>query len=125
MVDAKRARRMETVDAMTAEWRVLVHGYGFTIIDALLCCGVTKAKHARHIIETILNEMSATRGGFSSQGARSLEANQMVLISKEPTEAMIEASMATVSSYDMTVTKREKHRLRLKAAIDAATRRRR
>lgn len=120
VIDGRRAIRMGKVDAMPEDWRALVHEYGFTIVEALRDCGVAKARQGRHVIETVLNEMSAFRGGFSSQGERSRADNHLVLVPREPTQGMIEASMATVSTYDVKITKREKHRLRLKAAIEQA-----
>lgn len=43
----------------------------------------------------------------------------MCVMPREPTPAMIEASMATVSNHDVDVDKYEKHRLRLRAALKA------
>ena len=34
--------------------------------------GVEKPKHIRHVVETVLNEFSPTRGSFSAQGIRTL-----------------------------------------------------
>ena len=119
-VDGRRAARMEKIDALPPDWRALVHEYGWTIVDALQGCGVKKANQGRHVIEVVLNETSAFRGGFSSQGERSRPDNHLVLIPREPTQGMIEASTATVADFDMKITKHEKHRLRLKAALDAA-----
>jgi hypothetical protein len=120
LVDQRRRDRMETVDGLPLEWRALVHEYGLTVVTALRCCGVTKANHCRHIVDTILNELSPIRGSFSNQGTLRRPAH-LVLVPAEPTEAMIAASMETVSGFDIVVTKREKHRARLRAAIMVAS----
>lgn len=124
IVDAKRAARMDRLDGLPQDWRALVHEYGLSVVDALRQCGVAKAAHARHIVETVLNEMSPLRGSFSSQGERGTMENHMVLVPCEPTDRMIDASMATVSNFNVAVSKREKHRLRLVAALAAASGRR-
>lgn len=120
LVDARRIKRMETVDSMPEDWRAVVHDYGLSIVTALRDCGVKEAKRARHIISVVVNETSPFHGGFSSQGRHKAHDEQLVLVSREPSEAMIQASMDTVSNFDVTVTKHEKHRLRLRAAINAA-----
>ena len=70
-VQARRVARMERVDAMPEDIRELVHEYGLTVVDAFLSCGVTKANRIRHLVETVLDEFSPTRGSRSSQGIRS------------------------------------------------------
>lgn len=70
MVDTKRERRMSRVDAFDPEVRKLVHEYGLTIVDAIYSLGVKKPNQIRHIVETVLNEFSPTRGSYSSQGRR-------------------------------------------------------
>lgn len=55
--------RMERIDAMAPEVRTVVHEHGLTIVDAFLTCGVTKARHMRHLIATI-------RGGSLEIGKR-------------------------------------------------------
>lgn len=123
MIDDKRAKRMERVDSLPEDWRELVHEYGYCIVDALRSVGIAKSKHGRHIVETVLNELSPTRGGFSNQGATKSRHDQLVFVSREPTEVMIRASMETISGFDVAVTKHEKHRLRLRAAIAAGAQR--
>jgi hypothetical protein len=50
---ARCRRRMERVDAMSPELRACVHEYGLTIVDAFVDIGVTKARHIRHLVETV------------------------------------------------------------------------
>lgn len=49
----KRIKRMNRIDAMPADVRGVVHDYGLTVVDAFIQCGVTKAKHMRHLINTV------------------------------------------------------------------------
>lgn len=49
----KRIKRMNRVDSMPADVRGVVHDFGLTVVDAFLQCGVTKAKHMRHLINTV------------------------------------------------------------------------
>lgn len=73
-VSERRRARMEVIDSQPPEIRQLVHEYGWSVVNTLLMCGVTKPKHIRHIVETVLDEFSPTRGSFSSQGTR----NQLI-----------------------------------------------
>jgi hypothetical protein len=116
----RRVSRMDRIDALPQEWRELVHEYGYCLVDAMRCCGIKEVRHVRHLVETVLNELSPIRGSLSSQGARTTRENCLVMVPREPTKAMIEASMATVCTFDAKITKRDKHRQRLQAAIDAA-----
>lgn len=69
-VNTRRAARMDAVDSLPPEMRALVHEYGLSVVTALMDCGVKKPKRMRHVVETILNELSPTRGAYSSQGPR-------------------------------------------------------
>lgn len=69
-VDAKRAARMGRVDAMPDGLRALVHEYGLNVVQQFLQSGVTNPRTIRHLVETLLDEFSPTRGTFSSQGVR-------------------------------------------------------
>lgn len=69
-IDQKRRNRMNSIDAMEEELRVLVHEYGYTIVRACLDLGVRKPKQIRHLVETVLDEFSPTRGSYSKQGVR-------------------------------------------------------
>jgi hypothetical protein len=70
-VNDRRVRRMNLVDAMPPDLRACVHDYGLSVVLACTEAGVSKPKRIRHIVETVLDEFSPTRGGYSSQGARS------------------------------------------------------
>lgn len=66
----RRASRMEKVDQFDPAIRALIHEYGLATVQALMDCGVTKPKQIKHIVETILDEFSPTRGTYSGQGHR-------------------------------------------------------
>lgn len=70
LVDAKRRARLTRIDAMAPAMRELVNEYGLTIVDCLMGLGVKKPNQIKHVVETILDEFSTTRGSFSKQGVR-------------------------------------------------------
>lgn len=69
-VAGKRGSRMHDIDKLPADIRLLIHEYGYTIVKTLMDCGVTKPNRIKHIVETVLNEFSPTRGTYSIQGIR-------------------------------------------------------
>ena len=69
-VDGKRKERMLQIDDLSPELRMLVHDYGWNCVRAFLDCGVARPKRIRHLVETVLNEFSPTRGAYSNQGIR-------------------------------------------------------
>lgn len=69
-LDQRRQKRMARIDTMAPELRELVHVYGLTVVDTLIGAGVTKPKLIRHVVESILDEFSPTRGSAASQGTR-------------------------------------------------------
>jgi hypothetical protein len=70
VIGDRRRARMEKIDSLHPDLRVCVHDYGFTVVDAFMRLGVTKAKHVRHLVECVLDEFSPTRGSCSAQGIR-------------------------------------------------------
>ena len=70
VIDIKRKRRMTTIDAFPQELRELVNEYGLRVVQSFLDLGVTKPKHIRHVVESVLDEFSPTRGSNSLQGPR-------------------------------------------------------
>ena len=73
LLDLRRKERMALVDAATPEMRRCIHDFGLPVVRALTSLGVQKPRHIRHIVETILDEFSPTRGAKSIQGIRSVE----------------------------------------------------
>lgn len=70
MVDEKRSRRMAEIDELPPEFRKLISEYGRSVVEACIVCGVAKASHVRHVVETVLDEFSPTRGSYSIQGRK-------------------------------------------------------
>jgi hypothetical protein len=66
----RRKARMDAIDRLSSAERQIVHEYGYNVFCALRSCGVAKPKQMRHIVETVLDEFSPTRGSSSSQGTR-------------------------------------------------------
>jgi hypothetical protein len=70
IVDRRRSARMAQIDRLAPDVRQCVHDYGWNVVNAFLLLGITKARHMRHLVETVLNEFSPTRGSSSNQGIR-------------------------------------------------------
>lgn len=66
----RRKARMATIDSLPKATRDCVHDYGWQVVNTLLTLGIKEPRHIRHIVETILNEFSPTRGSSSAQGIK-------------------------------------------------------
>lgn len=148
-ISHKRMQALATVDAMAPEYRVLVHEFGLPIVQACLSAGVTRPSIIRHLVHEIwcgarqtsqrsTSEQFGPAGGTKIAGhldwlllqkgtginayqlVRMLRAHNMIIVPLEPGKAMIEASIATVREHREIMTKHEKHRRRLHAALQAA-----
>lgn len=67
-IDGKREARMSEIDRLSPQLRELVHEYGWYVVDQFLKQGISKPRIIRHLVETVLNEFSPTRGSSSKQG---------------------------------------------------------
>ncbi len=143
---------MDETDRMSPELRQCVHEFGYTIVRTCLSLGVREPRCIRHLVIEIWNgarqpqqrQMPITGEGDQTsrliaqldwlliQKGAGISAATLVsvlwksgfqIIYRSPTSLMIEASMAEVSGHNERMTKSEKHRRRLKAAMDAAARR--
>ena len=70
IVDIKRANRMAVFDAYDPALRALVHEYGMAVVKTIHDLGIRKPRQIRHVVETVLDEFSPTRGSYSKQGIR-------------------------------------------------------
>lgn len=70
IVDTKRANRMAKIDSYDPAIRSLIHEYGYNVVKTIHDLGVTKPAQIKHIVETVLDEFSPTRGSYSRQGIR-------------------------------------------------------
>lgn len=138
VVSGKRHRQLDEVDQMAADLRSCVHEFGLPIVSILVKHGIRKPAHVREVVHEIWSgaRQSGQRGGGSNTlewfllqtgGApsaaalqRVLTANGLMIVHTAPTKAMINASMATVTPADGPMTKQEKHKRRLFAALQAA-----
>ena len=134
-LSAKRYRDLDMVDKMPPELRECVHDFGLPIVRVLVKHGIKKPAHVREIVKEIWNgprqdcqgggaigsvDFALARGGITLPMLRRLLAdNNMVIASCEPTRKMLNASMTAVSGYNVRVSKEEKHRMRLRAALRA------
>lgn len=66
-LEDRRKKRMDYVDSLPTEVRKLVNEYGLATVKSLLDIGVTKPCRIRHVVETVLDEFSPTRGSYSKQ----------------------------------------------------------
>jgi hypothetical protein len=137
MVSQKCQNSFERIDKMSPELRSCVHEFGEPIVIACMMAGVKQPQRIRQLVREIWEgarqpTQSRPRLGsldwiMQQAGAeisaetliRILRDNHHYLVPLDPSKEMIEASMNTVSSYNMRITKRDKHRLRLRAAIEA------
>lgn len=138
-----RVKNMEAYDALPASLRECVHEYGYPIVAALHQQGITKASVVHHLVREIwdgargfntdgpsanartgpapvLDWLLVNSGSSLHAGtiARALWQRGFVIVPRDPSTGMIEASKATVSNFDQLVTKTDKHKRRLKAALE-------
>lgn len=125
--------RMQEIDNQPAEIRHLVHEFNWSMVKSFLDCGVRNAKHIRHLIQIVQRGSDAYGVGrpkgngvhLSTAAALDLAGRKdLVLTFREPTSAMIKASMDAVPPYNPSagvplLSKPEKHLRRLRAALEA------
>ncbi len=145
-------RAIENTDKLSPALRQCVHEYGHAIVHACLCIGIREPRLIHYIVHEIWNgaRQPQQRRRFDGDArqhpcsvishldwlliqsgsnvsaetlVRVLWRSGLVIVPLEPNAPMIEASMAEIANHDERVTKPEKHRRRLKVAIDAAARR--
>lgn len=137
-ISKKRLRALTETDQMPRPLRECVNEFGYAIVSCCLISGITSPSVIRKIVPEIwagAREQSQRHGaigtldwllvqagaGISAATLRRLLAqNNMLIVSAEPTAAMTTASMSTVAGgvYGK-ISKQEKHRLRLQAALRA------
>ena len=138
-------KQFERMDAMPEGLRACAHEYGLPIVNACIQLNITNPRAIHNLVREIwdgarqplqrknrmgkrqeiystLDWLLLSKGGdiTAETLVRFLWERGLVIVSREPTPQMIEASKATVSGFSERVTKTEKHRKRLRAAIFAA-----
>lgn len=128
----KRVNRMNEIDNLPADIRELVHDFNWTMIKAFLDCGVRDARKIRHLIARVIEGAASYDGGNANPLGLRLSTNttlelalrpDVVACSINPDDRVVQASINAVLPYvpgTPLLTKREKHRIRLKAALQTA-----
>jgi hypothetical protein len=134
-----RDKALEETDRLPADLRECVHEYGLPIVTVLMKHGIRRGAVIREIVREIWagarqtsqrRAPSSTLDWYFVQAGidlntptllRLLEDQSLIIVPKNATIQMIEASMDTVSKHDMVITKRQKHKLRLDAALEAGS----
>lgn len=145
-ISEKSYRGLDATDSMSPELRQCVHEFGYSIVASFIQAGITKVPQIRNLVHTCW--MGARQPGqrHSSKGKspvsehldwvmmqagagitaaallRILDLHNMAIVPKEPSTVMVTASMDAVK-FMGTVDKPTKHRNRLRAAIEASSRR--
>jgi hypothetical protein len=138
MISARRTASLSVVDDLSPGLRSCVHEFGLPIVEACLQSGVREPSKIRFLVKEIWAgaRQAAQRGDVYdmldwllvqsgtelsvARLRRVLADHHIAIISVEPTRAMLDASLAAVSGFTERVTKEEKHRRRLRAALRAA-----
>lgn len=134
-----RDRALDLTDQMPAHLRECVHEYGLPIVTVLMKHGITRSSAIREIVREIWagarqtsqrRAPSSTLDWYFAQAGielntatllRLLADQSLIIVPKNATVQMVEASLSTVCNHDMVITKRQKHKLRLDAALDAGS----
>jgi hypothetical protein len=130
----------ETLDRLPPATRALVHEFGYSVVRAFDMAGVRDPKTIRVLIYAVwlgARELgNSVPHGDSPRFVKTLNSmwhqfrnaeamlsflrtTSMVVVSREPTPAMVEASITETGKHGI-LSKEQKHRVRLRAAIKAA-----
>lgn len=143
MVPEKVKRSFETIDKMPRELKSCVHEFGLPIVNSLVCAGITKPSVIRQIVHEIWCGTRETwmqnGGGFhgmmakldavlvhgnvpmnAATLARIMHSSGFVIVPATALACMVTASMETVTPEDGPMSKKEKHKRRIDAALTAA-----
>lgn len=136
-VSEKTVRSFERLENYSPAVRECVFEFGEPIVTACLLAGVKDPRRIRQLVKEIWDGarqptqrrpllgsldwvlMQAGAQISAKTLVRVLRDNCYFLVPMDPTKEMLEASMNTVSNFDVRITKRDKHRLRIRAAIEA------
>lgn len=136
--------QMERVDAMPADLRSCVHEFSCPIVRTCVDLGIKNPQHIRALVSTIWDGARQPQNAanfrqssvmmhldwlLSQAGAqinaarlvRFLHGHHWVMVPLHANAAMVNASMATISEFNERITKQEKHKRRLIAALDAGS----
>lgn len=135
--ETKRQKAMARIETMSPELRACVHEFGSAIVDACLQAKITKPSLIRELVLQVWAgaRQEGQRGGVEgtldwvlTQAGANITAARLErilwdfdlrIVNVTPTHEMLQASIAEVSGFNERMTKTEKHRRRLMAAIRA------
>lgn len=139
----RRDESLRQTDMMPGPLRECVHEFGFAIVDQCRMFGIKEPARIRQLVRTVWDgarspvDRPHSTGGSHTLGhldwlliqagaqltapqlIRLLWDHGMAVIPKEPSELMVQASIDETGKMGL-VSKKDKHRLRLRAAIRAA-----
>lgn len=131
----KRVNSFNDVESMSPDMRQCVHEYGYAIVKACMVAGVKKPNAIHQLVREIWDgarqptqkrKKGATLDWLLVQCGSPINADTLrrvmlnsglLIVPREPTEAMLAASLKEVSDFTLRCTKQEKHRRRLIAAL--------
>lgn len=134
VIGKRRQSALDTTDGLPSELKACAHEFGLPVVTACLKYGVKKPNQIRDLVREIWDgprvlgqprhplstlDWVLIQAGCpfgSASLIRILEDHNYCIVPKDPSAEMLEASMAEVSSFNERITKREKHRRRLRAA---------
>lgn len=134
----KRVAALAITDAMPRELRECVHEFGLPIVTCCVKHGVSSPRKIRELVKEIWAGARQTGQRNEARGvvdwllaqsgsslsfrtlSRLLAENHLVICTAEPNRQMLSASMGEVCKFNERMTKEEKHRRRLRAALQAA-----
>lgn len=137
MAGANFLKSIDTFDNMPAALREAAREFGLPIVLACAKFGITNPRHIAELVKEIW--LGARQVGQRSDAVQSMDwlllqsgapvsarqlvrflaENNIAVVKAEPTRAMIDASLAAVSGFNVRCTKDEKHIRRLRAALRA------
>ena len=145
---ARSKSEFEWLDSQPKAIRQCCHEYGVSIVRVCMSVGVRDARQIHNLVREIWDGARHARqrnnNGRAARHAavdvidwilinsnselnsdslvRSLWERNLVIVPREPDPAMVAASLEEVSGFNIRCTKEQKHRLRLRAGIEASAR---
>ena len=134
----KRIHSFDEVENMSPAMQQCVHEYGYAIVKACTSAGVTNPSRIHLLVKEIWDgarqptqkrkkgntlDWLLVQCGSPINGdtlRRVLHNGGLLIVAREPTKRMVDASLREVSDFSVRCTKTEKHRRRLSAALRIA-----
>jgi len=135
MTLAQIDRHFEIIDGWEPGLRQCVHEYGFPIVWQCVSLGIRKPSTIHQLVREIWDGARNSRQGRPRCGmldwllvqagaeitapelVRVLRNSNLLIVPRCPTQEMIAASMSVLNDHSVLCTKRQKHEMRLRAAL--------